>query len=266
MVGNPALQHKFSGKSQAELVRGDHVSCGQCLLLALPSTSGLLCSPVASCADAKCSCWHALHPCIRPQPQLLVSRVASCRRGAAAPVVLPLPALRAATARLLTRPRPACCQVLNPHPLPPSHPLLCSPPPPSLQPWSGVAEAILKPLPADWRHNIQQAFSQMGEALGKLLGGGEGQKVRCGLSGVHHSTSRCLLVTVLELVCLRPAGKCVWFKGSTIGMPCSGSGQGGVAWGLPHSAMVANQQRMPPPCSRPADLSRAARLLTSWPT
>lgn len=27
MVGNPALQHKFSGKSQAELVRGDHVSC-----------------------------------------------------------------------------------------------------------------------------------------------------------------------------------------------------------------------------------------------
>ena len=46
-----------------------------------------------------------------------------------------------------------------------------------MQPWSGVAEAILKPLPADWRHNIQNAFSQLGDALGKLLGAGEGQKV-----------------------------------------------------------------------------------------
>ncbi|PRW20299.1 hypothetical protein C2E21_9144 [Chlorella sorokiniana] len=49
-------------------------------------------------------------------------------------------------------------------------------------PWSGVAEAILKPLPADWRHNIQQAFSQMGEALGKLLGSGE-QKISRGRRG-----------------------------------------------------------------------------------
>ncbi|KAI7836022.1 hypothetical protein COHA_010106 [Chlorella ohadii] len=50
-------------------------------------------------------------------------------------------------------------------------------------PWSGVAEAILKPLPADWRHNIQNAFSQLGDALGKLLGAGEGQKISRGRRG-----------------------------------------------------------------------------------
>lgn len=65
---------------------------------------------------------------------------------------------------------------------------------PSAQPWSGVAEAILKPLPADWRHNIQSAFSQMGEALGKLLGGGEqaGQKVGAALQRVSSAPLLCL--------------------------------------------------------------------------
>ena len=47
-----------------------------------------------------------------------------------------------------------------------------------LQPWSGFAEAVLRPLPADWRYNIEQAFSNIGDALGKLLGGGQqGQRV-----------------------------------------------------------------------------------------
>lgn len=39
------------------------------------------------------------------------------------------------------------------------------------QPWSGAVEALLRPLPADWRHNIQSAFSSMGAALGKLMSG-----------------------------------------------------------------------------------------------
>ena len=48
-----------------------------------------------------------------------------------------------------------------------------------LQPWSRLSEALLKPLPADWRYNIQQAFSQLGDALGKFMGDGQ-QKQRVG--------------------------------------------------------------------------------------
>ena len=49
---------------------------------------------------------------------------------------------------------------------------------PSPQPWAALGDALLRPLPADWRFNIQQAFSNLGEAVGKLLGGGQqGQRV-----------------------------------------------------------------------------------------
>ena len=48
-----------------------------------------------------------------------------------------------------------------------------------MQPWSQLTEALLKPLPADWRYNIQQAFSSLGEALGKMMGDGQ-QKQRVG--------------------------------------------------------------------------------------
>jgi hypothetical protein len=48
-----------------------------------------------------------------------------------------------------------------------------------LQPWSRLSEALLKPLPADWRYNIQQAFSQLGDALAKFMGDGQ-QKQRVG--------------------------------------------------------------------------------------
>lgn len=37
-------------------------------------------------------------------------------------------------------------------------------------------EALLRPLPPDWRHNIQQVFSSIGEALGNLLGGQQGER------------------------------------------------------------------------------------------
>lgn len=48
-----------------------------------------------------------------------------------------------------------------------------------MQPWSQLSEALLKPLPADWRYNIQQAFSSLGEAFGKMMGDGQ-QKQRVG--------------------------------------------------------------------------------------
>ena len=92
MGGSTNLQHQFSGKSRAELTRGDHVSA-----------------------------------CLRCVPAL---------------ARLPAPA------RLLPTTLP------------------CVP-----QPWSGAVEALLRPLPADWRHNIQSAFSSMGAALGKLMSG-----------------------------------------------------------------------------------------------
>lgn len=65
----------------------------------------------------------------------------------------------------------------------PSHPH-CACPKSALvcQPWSGVAEALLSPLPPDWRNNIEQAFSNIGEALGKMLGGG-------GKEGGHRQVS-----------------------------------------------------------------------------
>ncbi|KAI3430995.1 hypothetical protein D9Q98_009397 [Chlorella vulgaris] len=49
-------------------------------------------------------------------------------------------------------------------------------------PWSGFAEAVLRPLPPDWRYNIEKAFSDLGEAVGKLLGGGQ--------QGARHRTGR----------------------------------------------------------------------------
>ncbi|KAL4451346.1 hypothetical protein ABPG77_009418 [Micractinium sp. CCAP 211/92] len=49
-------------------------------------------------------------------------------------------------------------------------------------PWAGVADALLRPLPPDWQHNIQQAFSQLGDAIGNLFGGAakQGQRFRRG--------------------------------------------------------------------------------------
>lgn len=46
------------------------------------------------------------------------------------------------------------------------------------QPWAGLAEAVLRPLPPDWRYSIEKAFSDFGEALGKILGGGQREGVR----------------------------------------------------------------------------------------
>ena len=63
------------------------------------------------------------------------------------------------------------CSVLWHSPaLPRQHP----PPwpfPLGLQPWSGLGEALLKPLPPDVRHNIQAAFAAVAEAFGNLFGG-----------------------------------------------------------------------------------------------
>lgn len=71
-------------------------------------------------------------------------------------------------------------------------------------------DALLSPLPADWRHNIQKAFSDMGEALGKLMGGGQqgGQRV---------SERRCIALHPLRVA---------WCGGRGTVCVCVGGGLG----------------------------------------
>lgn len=144
-MGGAALQHQFSGKSTDELVKGDHVSVGGC-----GKVGGWLAGWLAG--------W--------------LVKAAGGREGGSCRCSVHAPDIPVAT-RLLTRGGPSLLLLHAPLPAisPTSHPALL--PAAVLQPWSGVGERVLQILPPDWRTNIQQAFSSMGEALGKLMGGGQ---------------------------------------------------------------------------------------------
>lgn len=128
---------------------------------------------------------------------------------------------------------------------------------PPAQPWSGVAEAILKPLPADWRHNIQSAFSQMGEALGKLLGGGEqaGQKVGAALQGVSSITP--LLCPGLHCDCVPAAARLL------LGCSLRRGGAQGEGTGTSWLTVAWSQPLRTPAALGPADFTRQAGLLSA---